>query len=149
MVGALAKHADGERPTILDPLPDMLAALRRVSRPGSLICLVGDLQGLVSAERRQLSQLARHNDVVIVGIHDPIEAELPPPGLYTVTDGHSEWAIDTVSEGSRRAHKERHLRRVEYLEDLCRRNRMRWIPCATDDDPAVILSEHLSRPANG
>jgi len=146
MIGALAREFVRDAPPERNQVPDTLAVLRRVTRPGSLICLVSDLAGLGATEQGQVTQLARHNDVVLMGIHDPIEAELPPPGLYAVTDGHSEWAIDSGNESVRRAHRERHERRMAHLSGLCRKSRMQWISCATDDDPAIILGERFATP---
>lgn len=149
MIGALAKRFTRETPVKPGQVPDTLAALRRVTRPGSLVCLVSDLAGLIAVQRRHLTQLTRHNEVVLVGIHDAIEAELPPPGVYAVTDGRSEWTIDAASEGLRRAHRDRHQRRLDYLGEICRSNRMRWISCATHEDPAVVLAKRFGMPANG
>ena len=53
--------------------------LRQVTRPGSLVVMLSDFRFLDDACRAQLVELARHNDVVLIHLHDPFERDLPPP----------------------------------------------------------------------
>ena len=62
---------------------------RRVAtaRPGSLVFLISDFRRLTAEGERRLGRLARHNDLALVFVFDPLEAEPPPPGRYLVSDG--------------------------------------------------------------
>ena len=148
MIGTLAKRFPGDPSSLRGETPDTLAGLPRVARPGSLVVLLSDLAGLDALEHRHLAQLGRHSDVALVAIHDPIEAQLPPPGTYRLTDGRSEWSMDTGGHALRRDHLERHRQRMTALERRCREHRMRWIPCSTAEDPTEVLRERLAMPAN-
>ena len=57
-----------------------LMRLRQVTRPGSLVILLSDFRFLDADCRGQLVELARHNDVVMIHIHDPLECMLPQAG---------------------------------------------------------------------
>ena len=78
-----------------------------------------------------------------VAIHDPIEAELPPPGRYRLTDGRRDVLLDSASDDAREHHRERFAARGERLRGLCRRHGMSLIPVATDADLAACLRNEL------
>lgn len=70
---------------IQHPLSDALARLRRVARPGSLVYLCSDFAQWNDEAERHLIMLARHVELVLVNIHDPLEAALPA-GDYQVAN---------------------------------------------------------------
>lgn len=111
---------------------DAALRLRRLARPGSLVFLLSDFRDLGEAALRQVGRLAQHADVVLVFIHDPIEAMLPPPGRYRVTDGAEELVIDAANQGLSTAYAERFRARENALLRLARRHRMVVLPCPTD-----------------
>jgi uncharacterized protein (DUF58 family) len=111
------------------------ARLRRVARPGSMIFLMSDFYGLNDAAEAHLGRLAAHCDVVLIQLYDPLEDELPVPGLYKLQSGRDTLLLDS-GDGRRRgeyhARFERHCRRVD---DLARRLGVRAIRCSTVEDP--------------
>jgi len=66
---------------------DALGHLRRLARPGSLMLIVGDFQHMDEDVRRHLARLARHGEMAAIHLFDPLERELPPGGIYPVSDG--------------------------------------------------------------
>jgi hypothetical protein len=68
-------------------LADALSHLRRLARPGSLMLILGDFTLLDGAVRRHLAHLARHGEMAAIHIFDPLERELPPAGIYPLSDG--------------------------------------------------------------
>ncbi len=111
---------------------DAALRLRRLARPGSLVFLLSDFRDLGEAALRQVGRLAQHADVVLVFIHDPLEATLPPPGRYRVTDGAEELVIDAANRGLSTAYAERFRARENALLRLAQRHRMVVLPCPTD-----------------
>src|SRR5690606_32700243 len=81
-------HADTRAPdTAGATLAGALADLRRGARPGTAVILISDFAGADDARvREQLQRLAQHCALVALRLFDPLEAELPPPALYTFTD---------------------------------------------------------------
>lgn len=108
-----------------------LLRLRRVARPGSLVVLLSDFRDLDQRSELHLSQLARHNDVVMFFIYDPLEAELPPAGLYRVADGEQTMTLDSVSSSARERYRHRFIERRDELQAICRRHGICFIPCST------------------
>lgn len=59
-----------------------LARLVHSAHPGSFIPVLSDFQSLSDSGERLLARLSRHNDVLLIHVFDPLEAEPPPPGRY-------------------------------------------------------------------
>ena len=83
-----------------DSLLQACTRLHNVARPGSLVFLLSDFRGLTERHPAYLSQIAKHNDVILIYVHDPLELQLPPAGVYRVSDGQRELQIDTSSSHS-------------------------------------------------
>ena len=129
---------------------DAFTRLRRVAQPGSLIFLLSDFQFLDALTEAHLVQLARHNDLVLIQVYDPLEANLPPPGQYRVSNGHTTFAFDAGSNAVRRRYHDAFDARRTALTTLCRSHGMHHISLATNDDPLEALQHGLGfYPRNG
>ena len=137
------QHA--EREASPETFNKAMARLRRVARPGSLIALISDFRQLGASAEAHLAQLSRHNELVLIFIYDPLEAHLPPAGQYRVADRGRELTLDTWSERARTEYTERFSRRKNRIRRLCLRQRMIFLPCATNDDPLLRLQQGLRR----
>ena len=124
-----------------------LSRLRRVARPGALVFVISDFRELDPGAERHLGRMARHASIVLIAIHDPIEAELPPPGRYRVTDGRNNVLLDSSGADARERYRQRFAERRDALHGLCRRHGMSLIPVATDEDPVAALRNAPSRRA--
>ncbi len=71
------------------PFHETTKRLRKVCKPGTLIYMLSDFRGLNDAAIADLTQLARHNDVVLISIYDTLERQFPQAGIYPVFDGKS------------------------------------------------------------
>ena len=128
-----------------DALTQAMSALRRVSRPGSLVVVISDFAGFSRAAQSYLSSVARHNEVLAVFLSDPLERELPPPGRYRLVSPHDELAIDTYAAPARRDYEHAYEERLEELETFCHRYGVHLMPMSTDDDPVSALQTALGR----
>ena len=122
-----------------------LERLARVARPGSLVFLLSDFATLDPPFERRLRQLASHCDVHLVQLFDPVEAELPPPGRYRIAMGRRMQTIDTSDGAVRERYRAAFEERRKALRTLARLPGMRFLACATDDDPALVLMRHYAR----
>jgi len=122
--------------TLVEPL----RRLQHTAHPGSLVVVLSDFIGFDEAMARRLVRLARHNDLVLFEVHDPLEAEPPPPGRYPVTDGSRRGVLDSRGDEAAENHRRRYRDRVEQLRRLCRQHGMTWLQCATDQDPVALLT---------
>jgi uncharacterized protein (DUF58 family) len=77
-------------------LAETLTDLRRIAKPGHAIYLISDFAGFDDETvQKQLFQLSRHCEITGINISDPMEAELPPPGFYTISDGQQRQSLFT------------------------------------------------------
>ena len=131
---------DGEQ-----QLTQAMSALRRVARPGSLVVIISDFQGLSRTAQAYLSSVARHNEVLALFLNDPIERQLPPPGRYRIVAGDDELAIDTFVKSARRDYESAFEARSHALEAFCQRYGVHLLPLSTQDDPVTALQTALGR----
>jgi uncharacterized protein (DUF58 family) len=137
---AAGHDANSEAPT------RALARLRRVARPGSLIALISDFRDLSTSAEAHLAQLSRHNELVLIFVHDPLETRLPPAGQYRIAYRDRELTLDTASDRVRSDYTECFNRRKNRIQHLCLRHRMIFLPCATNDNPLQRLQQGLMLP---
>jgi uncharacterized protein (DUF58 family) len=140
----------GESPTAAGEAMDTafmqaMAALRRVTRPGSLIVVVSDFAGFERAAQAYLSGVARHSEVLAVFVSDPLERELPPPGRYRLVSGEAELSIDTYANAAQQEYAAAFAERRTVLENFCHRYGIHLLPLSTDDDPVAALQQSLGR----
>jgi uncharacterized protein (DUF58 family) len=122
-----------------------LARLRRVTRPGSLLFLLSDFRGLNETGEAHLTQLAKHNELVLLFLYDQLEQELPPPGRYRISNGARSLALNTADQKTREAYSRTFQGHRHYLSELCRRTGMHLLSCATDQDLQLTLQQGLGR----
>lgn len=156
LIQSLCRHPSWNADNTTEPA-DGVATLDRamlrlcnVVHPGSLIFLLSDFRGLDDHAENHLARIARHSDVVMIPISDPLERELPPPGRYRLTDGRRDVELDTRSPASwEQYHRDVHDRE-ERLRQLCRRYRIYRLPLSTADPVVATLQSGLGlRPAAG
>ena len=143
----LVQHPAWHRPpNVSSSIPgDTFLRLRRVVKSGSLIFLFSDMRNITSDDELQLSQMARHNDIILCHIHDTLETTLPPAGRYKVTDGDRTTTIDTGNAPFRRQYAASFALRSEYLRALCLKQGLHLISLATDADLVHTIRNGLGR----
>ena len=127
--------AEPERPGL-----DALAArLARLTRPGSLVFVLGDFRDLAAAEA-DFARLAAHSDVMFIACEDPFEQALPAlPANLRVTDGRLRALVGLDDDVTRQRYAARATARADALTTFCRSHRIRLLRLATDADPVVAL----------
>ena len=120
-----------------------LSRLRHVTRPGSLVVLISDFRFIEESSRLHLAQLARHNDVVLLFTHDPLEKALPPSGYYRLTDGSQELAVDTANKGNRDQYSDRFQQHYASLVKMANQLQLFLVDISTADDSLESLKNGL------
>lgn len=128
-----------------DPQPfrSALQRLARVARPGSLIVLASDFRRLDAEGEGVLRMLAAGSDLMLLMVNDPFERELPPPGVYRLTDGALDLRLATALPGARARYREAFEARRERLRTLARARRMSFVPCDTAENVLPMLQRAL------
>jgi uncharacterized protein (DUF58 family) len=152
-IGQTCKHSawqrDPKKPHAHTRNMDLaMARLRKVARPGSLIFLLSDFRDdsgntLNGAARMHLINIAKHNDVVLVHIYDPLEAGLPAAGRYRISDGVQDLQLYTGDKALRQHYQQRFASQQDELRKLCRQQRMHLLPVCTQDDVLGSLQKGL------
>ncbi len=85
-------------------------AQRRALHDAAVI-IISDFDGADDETRRMIGAMARHNDVVALLVHDPLQSDLPASASMTVTDGnlqiHLEVGRESVRQNISQASQER------------------------------------------
>ncbi len=111
-----------------------LGRLRRVARPGSLIFLISDFRNIGEEAESHISQMARHNDVDMVFMFDPLERELPPPGIYQVSNEQETLILNTRDEIVRETYRQRFDSHLERWRRRSRLSGMYLVSCSTEQN---------------
>lgn len=145
LIDLLVHHGGWNADPDEDPtdLESASARLRRVARPGSLVFMLSDFYGLNETAAAHLGRLNAHCDVVLVQFHDPLESELPDPGLYKLQSGEDTLLLDSGDSRRRSEYHERFELHCRQVDDLGRRLGVRPIRCSTVDDPVEAVRTGL------
>ncbi len=108
--------------------------LRRLTQTNYRIFVISDFTGDLDTWRNHLHQLARHNQVVVVHIFDPLEEQLPPADHYVVTDGAERLQFYTGDKSLRERYAKRFHNRVEELQNLCTHDAMTFMSIPTNNN---------------
>ncbi len=96
-------------------LADILEESRRFVLPGSTLFIVSDFHDFDASCHRHLFELARHGNLNLCHVFDPLEVELPPPSIYAVGDGDSQTLLDSRSGELRRHYADAYQERCNDL----------------------------------
>jgi hypothetical protein len=72
--------------------------------PGTCFVVVSDFSDADEMLAGALRRLRARGSVVLVWVFDAMEAHLPPPARYALTDGREHFVLDTAPAGVRAAH---------------------------------------------
>jgi len=120
-----------------------ISRLRKVTHPGSLVFMISDFREMNEKAYSHLANVARHNDIVLIKITDPIEIELPSSGSYKLTDGTNELQIQTSNKKIKNEYHLRYANQNDRLEKFCRQNRIHLIQISTSDNSLDKLTDGL------
>ncbi len=120
-------------------LEQVLARLTQHARPGSLVYIISDFRGFNDNAQTHLVKLARHCDVVLIFVYDPLESQLPLKGRYRFTDNERDVVVDSSDAQRLMAYQQRFAQRQQQLEQLAKKNGFAFISCSTVDDPLLCL----------
>jgi uncharacterized protein (DUF58 family) len=140
--------------TDVRPNPGMLnEALRRTSRLAThdcLVVLISDGDGADANTRALLTTIARHNDVLISFVHDPLEADLPNAGNLVVSDGDRQMEVDTTSNSLRAGFRREFDERWAEAKRFLLTREVPLLPLRTDADVTdQVLKALGGRPGAG
>ena len=99
-----------------DRLNHVLTLAQRLCSHDYCIVLISDLSGWNELSVRHIKSLARHNDLHINLIYDPLEKTLPAERQLVVSDGDLQIAVAARRGGLQQQYTERFVNDVEHLQ---------------------------------
>lgn len=132
------------QPNESSQLINVVARLKRVARPGSLVYFISDFSHLDKKSEQHLAQIARHCDVVMINVIDHIEKFPPPPGNYMMTDGFSFGKLSMDNSDMREVFRQEFIQREENLKTFAKKHRIHYFSVATSDDIHKVLRDQLT-----
>ena len=133
-----------ESPLDTEAFSMALRRTREVLRPGSLSVILCDERTLTDAAEQQLSLLARHVDLLLLPLFDPLDHALPAAGLLRFSEGNARLELDTHDATLRQRYREMGEARGARWQRLADRLRVPLMPLDTQHDLIEQLREHLS-----
>ena len=89
-----ALSAETPRPANPHMINTALSRAVRLAKHDCLVCLIAGGGGADEETVRLCTQLAAHNDVVVLFVYDPMEAALPAGGQLVFADGDLQMEVD-------------------------------------------------------
>lgn len=135
------------------PGPGMLnEALRRTQQMAPhdcLVVLISDGEGSDSETTRLATEIARHNDVLVVSVFDPLELALPRQGRLVASDGSRQLEFDSGSASLQSRFHDEFDRRREAAKRFLLMREVPVLPLSTDEPAADQLARELGRRTRG
>ncbi len=101
-----------------NPLSETLKRLRYLAKPGTLIHIISDFNLFDEDCQGHLSRLSQHTDIHCVLVKDPIESELPPSGLYGITDGTQKGYLNTRDKTIRKNYRQQFEKKQKTIKEF-------------------------------
>ena len=142
---ALHPDASGER----DAFGLALRRAREVLRPGSLAIILCDERALGDAAEQQLTLLARHTDLVLLPISDPLDHALPAAGLLRFAERGAQLELDTHNPDLREAYRQLGEQRKARWQRLAQKLGVPLLSLSTAGELVDQLRDHLNSQRKG
>ncbi|WP_417791226.1 DUF58 domain-containing protein [Stutzerimonas xanthomarina] len=120
-----------------------LRRAREVLRPGSLAVIICDERALGDAAEQQMSLLARHVDLLLIPVCDPLDHALPAAGLLRFAQFGARLELDTHDAALRHAYRQQGEARSARWKRLADRLRLPLMPLTTQRELVEQMREHL------
>lgn len=108
-------------PIFKDSFAQALRRSREVLRPGSLVAVLCDERSLSDSSAQQLSLLARHSDLLLLPISDPLDHALPQAGVLRFASNHNELDLDSSDQPLAQAYQNQAIERQNRWQRLAQK----------------------------
>lgn len=128
-------------------LQDLLTDTRRVAKPGCAVFILSDFHDFDRRCEQQLFELARHSDLTLIHLYDPLERHLASHSSLSVTDGRQRCELPAQDQQFQRAYREHFDRNLYQLTQSCQRLKLPLLSYATTDDIQGLIRERFGKNA--
>jgi hypothetical protein len=115
----------------------------RLATHDYLIASISDGFGVDDETFRLGTRIAAHNDVIVLFVYDPLEAELPASGRLVFGQAGRQLEVDAGVASLRQQFSRRFQQRFEAIEHFCRQRSVPRIAIDTEVDVAEQVRARL------
>ncbi len=108
-------------------------------KPGSLVYIISDFRGINHTIENYLTKLARHCEVIMILVYDPLESQLPAKGRYRFTDTKTDVVVDTGDKQRMMNYQHKFQQHCAHLQVLAKKLNIRLLRCASNEKPVEVL----------
>lgn len=116
------------------PLNRPLQSVARIARHDYLVIVISDFDGVDDRTETLLAGLARHNDLVLCLVTDPLAHDLPGGMRLVISDGMLQASIDTDAGEVRRDLMESSSQRLARIADWQRKLGIPVLPLSAGEE---------------
>lgn len=120
--------------------------IRRSAVPGTAVVIISDFHDIDRHSEKHLFQLARHCDLTLISVFDPLENELPPPGIYPVKDGSRRLQLNTKNSQLRQKFQQQRQQQKSTLKAMSNRLGAALLEISTQDQVVPVLARYYGGP---
>jgi uncharacterized protein (DUF58 family) len=120
-----------------------LESAQRRSPHDVAVIIISDFDGADDATRSMVGAMARHNDVVALLVHDPLQSDLPPSARMTVTDGELQIQLEVGRESVRKSIRQASQERLKTVFAWTRELGIPVLPLSAAEQTAPQLRRLL------
>jgi uncharacterized protein (DUF58 family) len=121
-----------------------LRRAREVLRPGSLVIVLCDERTLGDNSEQQLQLLARHTDLLLLPLSDPLDHALPAAGLLRFAERGAQLELDTHNPDLRQAYRAQAQARADRWQRLAQKLGVPLLPLSTQTELIEQLRDQLN-----
>jgi len=133
----------------ISPNPGMLnEALRRAERLAphdTLVLIITDAIGNDDETRKLITRIARHNDMLLALVRDPLEIDLPDAGSRVFASSGLQLEVDTSNHPLRDAFSNTYAERLEAARSFLLGREIPLMQLSTDEDVVTQFRKLLGK----
>lgn len=124
-------------------LNNALAQAQRRALHDAVVIVISDFDGADDETHKMVGEIARHNDVVALLVHDPLQSELPASASMTVTDGELQIHLEVGRESVRKSILQVSQDRLKGVLAWTQELRVPVLPLSSAEDTAQQVQRLL------
>jgi uncharacterized protein (DUF58 family) len=140
-----ALRADSDARPNPGMLNEALCRAHRLAPHDCLVVVITDGDGGDEETQRLVTEIARHNDVLVAFVFDPLEGDLPQAGQLVVSDGTRQLEIDSESAALQAGFREGFNQRRANAKHFLLTREVPVLPLSTAEATVDQLARALGR----
>ena len=125
-------------------LKSILMDTRRIAKPGCALFIISDFHDYTHECEQQLFELARHTDITLVHVYDPLEKKLASNRRLTVSNGQVRLELPTDDNNFQQAYESAYSEHLDKVIASSKRLGITLMSYATTDNVQQALRERFS-----